>query len=145
MEEKGREARGLLEVGKVVSVSLYEGIIREQEMKMEEERREKIEMENYLFYAKQQGLKTTEAIKKLNELADAVGVTVRKAAEVFREVTKVISNDFLEYVSMDEWQRQKKKMTNNERRRKGFPMVRRQQYLRIKKNQRRKRKKPKIQ
>lgn len=60
-----------------------------------------------------------------------------KAMEIF---TEAIATAFGIY-NLDRWQREKLKMSNNERRRRGLPMVRRQQHLRNLKNQRRKKKK----
>lgn len=43
------------------------------------------------------------------------------------------------YGAKDKWQKEKLIMSNNERRRRGMPMVRRQQHLRNMRNQRRRR------
>lgn len=63
-----------------------------------------------------------------------------KAIEIFAEAL-AIAFDIHNLDNLDRWQREKLKMSNNERRRRGLPMVRRQQHLRNLKNQRRKKKK----
>lgn len=73
------------------------------------------------------------------------GISVEQATERIIQAMEIFREAFLAtfgIYSLDKWQREKLKMSNNERRRRGLPMVRRQQHLRNLKNQRRKKKKP---
>lgn len=76
---------------------------------------------------------------------DEAGYELQKAMLYFSQECESIANSVRRiwkesyFSSMDKWQREKLKMSNNERRRRGIPMVRRRQHLKNERNQRHKR------
>lgn len=119
-----------------------ENRIPEEETEPQEPETEAQEQaENTLPEAEQNETRSTS----LEQALASFGISVEQATERIIQAMEIFREAFLATLgiySLDKWQREKLKMSNNERRRRGLPMVRRQQHLRNLKNQRRKKKKP---
>ena len=76
-----------------------------------------------------------KAVSLVSEAWKSVSNGVKKIGEGIRDACK----QSLYYFSLDKWQKEKLEMPNNERRRRGIPMVRRRQHLKNERNQRCKR------
>lgn len=77
-----------------------------------------------------------EAFECIAEKCAALGMSAEEMEEAWKRALMAIAELCS---SLDKWQKAKLMMPNNERRRRGIPMVRRQQYLRNLKKQNRKR------
>lgn len=90
-------------------------------------------------YAEQMGMKSEELAECIVRAGDAIRQAWDSFMERLRPAIQAMTaamNDLL--ADVDEWELEKMKMSNNERRRRGLPMVRRQAYLRSRRNKRRK-------
>ncbi len=90
-------------------------------------------------YADQMGMKLEELAECIIRVGDAIRQAWNSFMERLRPAIQAMTaamNDLL--ADVDEWELEKMKMSNNERRRRGLPMVRRQAYLRSRRNKRRK-------
>ena len=90
-------------------------------------------------YAEQMGMKLEELAECIVRAGDAIRQAWDSFMERLRPAIQAMAaamNDLL--TDVDEWELEKMKMSNNERRRRGLPMVRRQAYLRSRRNKRRK-------
>lgn len=84
-----------------------------------------------------------EIEKNMTESAVRFAKELQGAAKGFQEATKVFRKmmESLKYVGLDKWEIEKLKMSNNERRRRKIPMVRRRAYITAEKIKKRSRKK----
>lgn len=80
------------------------------------------------------GMSVDEAGYELKKIMFSFSQAWQSVADSVRRI-----REELYFSSMDKWQREKLKMSNNERRRRGVPMVRRRQHLKNEKKQRYKR------
>lgn len=73
-----------------------------------------------------------KVISSFSEVWESLANGIKKMGDGVREACE----QSLYYFSLDKWQKEKLKIPNNERRRRGIPMVRRQQHLKNRRNQR---------
>jgi len=93
-------------------------------------------LRNYLKKIGQMDEESHKVFEGVAEKFAEFGMTAEKVEEAWKRATLILA----ELCSgMDKWQIEKLMMSNNERRRRGMPMVRRQQHLRNMRNQRRRR------
>lgn len=137
-EEKGQEgARNEPTEGKEAGEA-FRNALENSDLAEEEQREEALR-------------KTAENLAMLGGIsAEEAENTLRMAISFFSEAWESFSNGIkrmgdgireaceqsLYYFSLDKWQKEKLKIPNNERRRRGIPMVRRQQHLKNERNQR---------
>ena len=111
---------------------------------IDEEMRE--EMQKKLDEAAQKmGIATEELAERLRQAAETIAKAFKELCDKMTATAPELSRIWKQYYEcmsgLDEWQKMKIEMPNNERRRKKIPMVRRQAYLKNLKNQRKKKKK----
>lgn len=89
------------------------------------------------------GQQEEEKDKNMTESAVRLTKELQGAAKGFQEETKGFRKmmESLKYVGLDKWEIEKLKMSNNERRRRKIPMVRRRAYITAEKIKKRSRKK----
>lgn len=77
-----------------------------------------------------------EGVKRYEEMAQK---SAEEYEEMIRRGTETVRK-MIAYMNADRWQREKMKVPNNERKRKGKPLVRRRSHLQARKNARYKKK-----
>lgn len=123
-------------------------ILQEQE---DEERMKQI-MSDFEELTPEQQAAVREKLQELNmtveELAERFLILGREVEKVVKQIIeglkpcmKAVTLAWAQVVYIDEpWEVERLKMSNNERRRRGIPMIRRRGYIRDKKNRKRKKK-----
>ena len=97
-----------------------------------EDRTGTLDMETVRKAFAQAGYDMDEVTKALMKIAETIAETITEAMKPFI--------DSLKWLNMDKWQIAKMEMSNNERRRKKLPMVRRRGYIRAEQLKRRSKK-----
>lgn len=106
---------------------------------LSEEKRQQ-EMEKIEEFCKRYKMTVQELAVVLTRLAENLKKVWEEIFESIRPAIEHLVTFSREYLSgMDKWELEKMKMSNNERRRRGLPMVRRQAHLRNVRNMRRRR------
>lgn len=111
--------------GAVIGSGLVAGKCRTEELDMDEARK---------AFA-QAGYDTDEVSKALQRFAETIVEVMRPSVEVMRPIVEEWKR-----IGLDKWQIAKMEMPNNERRRKGLPMIRRRGHIRAEQLQRRRKK-----
>lgn len=105
---------------------------------MEEDERLRKQQELLELVAEQTGISSKELSERLSVAAESITAAWETFIERMKPVIDATVLAFRYYYGgLDKWQLEKLKMSNNERRRRGIPMVRRRAYLQAEKNRRR--------
>lgn len=105
---------------------------------MEEDERLRKQQELLELVAEQTEISSKELSERLSAATERITVALKTFTERIKPAIDATVLAFCCYCGdLDKWQLEKLKMSNNERRRRGIPMVRRRAYLQAKKNRRR--------
>ena len=115
----------MIKNGAIIGSGLVAGECRTEELDLEEARK---------AFASA-GYDMDEVSKALRQIAETIVEVMRPIVEVMRPIVEEWKR-----IGLDKWQIAKMEMPNNERRRKGLPMIRRRGHIRAEQLQRRRKK-----
>lgn len=127
--------------------------VKQMLQEQEDEERMKQIMSDFEELTPEQQAAVREKLQELNmtveELAERFLILGREVEKVVKQIIeglkpcmKAVTLAWAQVVYIDEpWEVERLKMSNNERRRRGIPMIRRRQYIKIRQNRKKKKKK----
>lgn len=126
--------------------------VKQMLQEQEDEERMKQIMSEFEAMTPEQQAAVREKLQEMNmtveELAERFIILGRELEKIIMQIVeglkpcmKELAIAYANIVYIEEpWEVERMKMSNNERRRRGIPMIRRRQYIRIRKNRRKKKK-----